>query len=67
MDSLPSLDGPIALMFVRLIELLLGDPPKLDYLKYVWDHLLLPDLNKVGVVRGASAQLDSSASLIEGW
>ena len=53
------------MMFVRLIEMLLCDPPKLDFLKYVWDHLLLPDLNKVGVVRGASTQLDS-ASLIEG-
>ena len=59
------LEGHMAVMFVRLIKLLLGDPPQLDCLKYVWDHLLLPDLNAVTVVRG-TAPLETTVSLMEG-
>lgn len=58
------LEGHMAAMFVRLIKLLLGDPPQLDCLKYVWDHLLLPDLNTVTVVRG-TAPLETTVSLME--
>ncbi len=53
------------MMLVHLVKLLIGDPPVLDNLKYVWDHLLLPDLNTVTVVRGNGGNLDATMSLIE--
>ena len=49
------------MMFVRLVALLLGDPPHDACLKYIWDHLLLPDLNDSKLVRG-----DVNVSLVEG-
>ena len=52
-------------MLVHLVKLLIGDPPILDNLKYVWDHLLLPDLNSVTVIRGGNVTLDATISLIE--
>jgi hypothetical protein len=54
------LDSRIAMMFVRLVGLLLGDPPSQDCLKYIWDHLLLPELNDLKIVRGSASE-----SLIE--
>ena len=61
MESNEPLDSSISMIFVRLIALLLGDPPHNDSLKYVWDHLLLPDLNDAKLVRG-----DINLSLVEG-
>lgn len=43
------------MMLVRMVELLIGDPPQRDCLKYVCDHLLLPDLNEVKLVRGSGS------------
>ena len=58
-------DSKIIMMLVHLVKLLIGDPPNLDNLKYVWDHLLLPDLNTVNVIRGTNGDLEATVSLIE--
>lgn len=64
---LEPLEGKVAGMFVRLVELLLGSPPRLDCLKYVCDHLLLPDLNDVKLVRGSPVgPLEETIGIIEG-
>uniref|UniRef100_A0A1X7VEE8 Uncharacterized protein n=2 Tax=Amphimedon queenslandica TaxID=400682 RepID=A0A1X7VEE8_AMPQE len=60
LESNEPLDSSISMIFVRLIALLLGDPPHEAWLKYVWDHLLLPDLNDAKLVRG-----DINLSLVE--
>ena len=57
----------MAKMFVRLVELLLGSPPRLDCLKYVCDHLLLPDVNEVKLVRGSVVgPLEETIGMMEG-
>ena len=50
------------MMLVRMVELLIGDPPQLHYLKYICDHLLLPDLNEVKIVRGSDTSTTLSDS-----
>ena len=67
LDHLGPLEGAVAKMFVRLVELLLGSPPRLDCLKYVCDHLLLPDVNEVKLVRGLVADpLEETIGIMEG-
>ena len=53
------------MLFVRLVSLLLGDPPDIYCLKYIWDHLLLPDLNDLKILRGAGT-LEATISFVEG-
>ena len=50
LEKLPPLPRPIVVLFVRLIECLLGSPPREDCLRYICDHLLVSDLNEVKFV-----------------
>ena len=65
LENLPSLSPNIACQFVRLLELLMGIPPRVDCLKYICDHLLVSDLNEVKYVAAAGA-LETSVSAFEG-
>ena len=64
-ENLPRLPPNIACLFVRLVECLMGSPPRIDCLKYVCDHLLVSDLNDVKYVAAASA-METSVSVFEG-
>ena len=50
---------------MRLVECLMGIPPRIDCLKYICDHLLVSDLNDVKYVAAPSA-LETSVSAFEG-
>ena len=50
---------------MRLVELLVGCPPRLDYLHYVCDHLLVSDINDLKLVTGP-ASLETSVSVFDG-
>lgn len=50
LEKLPPLPPPIVQQFIRLMESLLGYPPKEDCLRYICDHLLVSDLNEVKFV-----------------
>ena len=65
LERLPALSPNIACHFVRLVELLLGSPPRLDCLRYVCDHLLVSDMNDLKLVSGP-ARLETSISVIDG-
>ena len=65
LENLPSLSPNIACQFVRLVECLMGIPPRIDCLKYICDHLLVSDLNDVKFVAAPSA-LETSVSAFEG-
>ena len=59
LEKLPPLPRPIVVLFVRLIECLLGSPPREDCLRYICDHLLVSDLNEVKFVSTPGA-MDTS-------
>ena len=65
LERLPALSPNIACNFVRLVELLLGLPPRLDCLRNVCDHLLVSDINDLKLVAGP-AQLETSISALDG-
>ena len=65
LERLPPLSPNIACQFVRLVELLLGSPPRLDCLRYVCDHLLVSDVNDLKLVTGP-AMLETSVSVFDG-
>ena len=65
LERLPALSPIIACYFVRLVELLVGCPPRLDCLYYVCDHLLVSDINELKLVTGP-ASLETSVSVFDG-
>ena len=65
LERLPALSPNIACHFVRLVELLVGLPPRLDCLRYVCDHLLVSDINDLKLVAGP-ALLETSISVFDG-
>ena len=65
LDRLPALSPNIACQFVRLVELLVGLPPRLDCLRCVCEHLLVSDINDLKLVAGP-APLETSISVFDG-
>lgn len=58
-DKLPVLPLKISMHVVRLLQLLMGQPPQLECLTHIYRHLLVPDVNDVKLVTAASV-LESS-------
>ena len=67
LEKLPPLPRPIVVLFVRLIECLLGSPPREDCLRYICDHLLVSDLNEVKFVSTPGAMDTSITNAFSKW
>lgn len=64
-DKLPVLPLKISMHVVRLLQLLMGQPPQLECLTHIYRHLLVPDVNDVKLVTAASV-LESSIVAFDG-
>ena len=64
-DQLPMLPLKISMHLVRLLQLLMGQPPLQECLAHIHSHLLVPDVNAVKLVT-ATHVLESSIVAFDG-